>query len=121
MAVVRKRPGEKLTVTITVKNTGTARATWGVDWALEDGYLIRIPTSERRIVTLGPGESKTLTWTGYLPEGLPVGKTARLVVYWSNPNEQGALHYPNYKATDNWVGIIGGAAAKLEVTHATVR
>lgn len=64
MAVVDKRRGESFTVTATFQNGGDAPGTWTVnaifrgDWSW-DGTPVSL--------TLNPGESKTITWTGTVP------------------------------------------------------
>lgn len=94
---VDKKPGEFFTAKITFKNKGTTEGSWEIAVTFEgDTWTWK---GEKKSITLEPGEKKTLSWEGDVPEDAPVDSVARLIVYYDN--EFAALNW--------WIHIIPDA------------
>ncbi len=104
--VVDKAAGEAFTVKITFKNTGQSAGNWSINIDFEGDSWHQAGTAMN--LTLKPGESKTLTWTGNVPTDAPIDSTARLVVYYND----------SFKALDWWIHVVPGA--ELSITSSTV-
>jgi len=79
---VEKKPGESFIVKISFKNKGTTRGSWGVAITFEGDYWTW--KGEGRLLTLDPGETKTVTWEGNVPKDAVLDSIARLVVYYDD-------------------------------------
>jgi hypothetical protein len=104
--VIDKAQGEAFTVKITFKNTGKTDGNWSINIAFEGESWYRTGTAQN--LTLKSGSSKTLTWSGTVPDNATIGSVARLVVYYND----------SYKALDWWIHVVPGA--ELSITSSTV-
>src|SRR5512136_2574562 len=100
--VVSKVRGDDFTVKITFKNIGKTEGNWAVNVVFEGDFWIWKGTSQN--LTLGDGLSKTLTWSGIIPNNATVDSMARLVVYYGG----------SYKALDWWIRVVPGAELAIQ-------
>jgi len=99
--VVDKAAGDDFTVKITFKNTGSTEGNWSVNIAFEDEVWSQAGTPQN--LTLKPGETETLTWTGAVPANATVDSVARLVVYYND----------SFKALNWWIHVVPGAELSI--------
>jgi len=99
--VVDKAAGDDFTVKITFKNTGSTEGNWSVNIAFEDEVWSQVGTPQN--LTLKPGETETLTWTGAVPANATVDSVARLVVYYND----------SFKALNWWIHVVPGAELSI--------
>ena len=100
--VVDKAAGDAFTVKITFKNTGKTEGTWSVNIAFEDEIWSQVGTPQN--LTLAPGETETLTWSGVVPVNATVDSMARLVVYYDD----------GFKALNWWIHVVPGAELTIK-------
>ena len=100
--VVDKAQGDAFTVKITFKNTGRTAGNWTVNIAFEGESWSRVGTPQN--LTLNPGSTKTLTWTGTVPVNATIDSVARLVVYYND----------SFKALDWWIHVVPGAELSIQ-------
>jgi hypothetical protein len=101
-SVVDKAAGDDFTVKITFQNTGKTEGSWSVNIAFEDEIWSQVGTPQN--LTLGPGETETLTWNGAVPANATVGSMARLVVYYDD----------GFKALNWWIHVVPGAELTIK-------
>jgi hypothetical protein len=101
-STVYKAAGDAFTVKITFKNTGKTEGTWSVNIAFEDSDWTQVGTPQN--LTLGPGQTETLVWTGAVPANATVGSVARLVVYYDD----------SFQALDWWIQVVPGAELTIK-------
>jgi len=99
---VEKAAGDAFTVKITFKNTGKTGGTWSVNIAFEDNSWSQVGTPQN--LTLGPGQTETLVWTGAVPANATVGSVARLVVYYDD----------SFQALNWWIRVVPGAELTIK-------
>jgi hypothetical protein len=99
--VVDKAAGDEFTVKITFKNTGSTEGNWSVNIAFEDEVWSQVGTPQN--LTLNPGETETLTWTGVVPANATVDSVARLVVYYND----------SFKVLNWWIHVVPGAELSI--------
>jgi hypothetical protein len=99
--VVDKAAGDDFTVKIMFKNTGSTEGNWSVNIAFEDEVWSQVGTPQN--LTLKPGETETLTWTGAVPANATVDSVARLVVYYND----------SFKALNWWIHMVPGAELSI--------
>ncbi len=99
--VVDKAAGDDFTVKIMFKNTGSTEGNWSVNIAFEDEVWSQVGTPQN--LTLKPGETETLTWTGAVPANATVDSVARLVVYYND----------SFKALNWWIHVVPGAELSI--------
>jgi hypothetical protein len=95
--VVDKAAGDDFTVKIMFKNTGSTEGNWSVNIAFEDEVWSQVGTAQN--LTLKPGETETLTWTGVVPANAAFDSVTRLVVYYND----------SFKALNWWIHVVPGA------------
>jgi hypothetical protein len=100
--VVDKAAGDDFTVKITFQNTGKTEGTWSINIAFEDEVWSQVGTPQN--LTLGPGQTKTLTWNGIVPANATVGSMARLLVYYDD----------GFKALNWWIHVVPGAELTIK-------
>jgi hypothetical protein len=100
--VVDKAQSDAFTVNITFKNTGRTAGNWTVNIAFEGESWSRVGTSQN--LTLNPGTTKILTWTGTVPANATINSVARLVVYYND----------SFKALDWWIHVVPGAELSIQ-------
>jgi hypothetical protein len=100
--VVDKTAGADFAVKITFQNTGKTEGTWSVNIAFENEVWSQVGTPQN--LTLGPGQTKTLTWSGGVPANATVGSMARLVVYYDD----------GFKALNWWIHVVPGAELTIK-------
>lgn len=105
--VVNKTPGAAFTAEIIFKNTGETEGTWSVSVTFECETWTWKGTPQ--ILTLKPGNKKTLTWNGTIPTEAPIDSTTRLVVYHGN----------TCTPLNWWIHVV--SAAELAIVGSTVR
>ena len=93
-SVVNKNRGEAFTVKINVKNTGGNEGNWSINITFEGEAWSWTGTAKN--ITLGAGDTKTLTWDGTVPANAQVGSVARLVVYYND----------YFKALNWWIQVV---------------
>ena len=99
--VVDKAAGDDFTVKITFKNTGSTEGNWSVNITFEDEVWSQVGTPQN--LTLNPGETETLTWTGVVPANATVDSVARLVVYYND----------SFKVLNWWIHVVPGAELSI--------
>jgi len=100
--VVDKAAGDDFTVKITFQNTGKTEGTWSINIAFEDEVWSQVGTPQN--LTLGPGQTKTLTWNGIVPANATVGSMARLLVYYDD----------GFEALNWWIHVVPGAELTIK-------
>ena len=76
MATIDKHVGDPFNISVTFMNSGDTPGTWTVNALLSGDWSW---TGTPQSLTLDPGASQTLTWTGTVPN-VPACKTAQLFV-----------------------------------------
>ncbi len=104
--VVDKAQGAAFTVKLTFKNTGASNGNWSVAVVFEGNYWSWVGATQN--LTLTPGSSKTLTWTGNVPNNATLDSFARLILYYND----------SFKSLDWWIHVVAGA--ELSITSSTV-
>ena len=105
--VIDKQPGATFKVTIGFKNTGMSLGNWSVNVAFEGDSWLWAGSSQE--LTLEPGASKTLTWTGNVPSNAQVDSFARLVVYYGD----------SFAALNWWIHVASGAEVCIVSSNVT--
>jgi len=100
--VVDKAVGDDFAVQITFQNVGKTEGTWSINIAFEDEVWYQVGTPQN--LTLGPGQTKTLTWNGVVPANATVGSMARLVVYYDD----------GFEALNWWIHVVLGAELTIK-------
>jgi hypothetical protein len=100
--VVPKAPGDDFTVKITFKNTGKTEGDWSVTVVFEGESWVWKGSSQN--LTLDAGNTKTLTWTGLVPDNATINSVARLVVYYGD----------SFKTLDWWIRVIPSAELSIQ-------
>jgi hypothetical protein len=100
--IVDKTAGDVFTVKIEFENTGKDKGAWSINIAFEDDAWFQIGTPQN--LTLGSGETATLTWNGFVQANATVGSTARLVVYYND----------SFEALNWWIHVVPGAELTIE-------
>ena len=100
--VVDKAAGDDFKVTITFQNTGKTEGTWNINIAFEGEVWSHVGTPQN--LTLGSGQTKTLTWNGVVPANATTDSMARLVVYYNDC----------FKALCWWIHVVPGAELTIE-------
>ena len=95
MAVIDKRRGEKFTITCSFSNTGDAPGTWTVNTVLRGQWSW---DGTPQTLSLGSGESKTLTWIGTVPNVAHCLSSQLIIIADSTELKQ-----------DWWIHVIGEA------------
>ena len=75
MTVVDKKRGDSFTISCTFTNSGDAAGSWTVNALLSGDWSW---TGTPKSLTLNPGASQTLTWTGTVPTDVAACKSAQL-------------------------------------------
>jgi hypothetical protein len=101
-STVDKAAGDAFTVKISFKNTGKTTGTWSINIAFEDSVWSQVGTPQN--LTLTPGQTETLEWSGVVPDNATVGSVARLVVYYND----------SYKALNWWIHVVPGAELTIK-------
>src|SRR3972149_1333185 len=100
--VVDKAQGDAFTVKIAFKNTGKTAGNWSVNTVFEGASWSWVGTPQN--LTLNPGSTKTLTWTGTVPANATINSVARLVVYYND----------SFKTLDWWIHVVPGAELSIQ-------
>jgi hypothetical protein len=100
--VVDKAAGGAFTAKITFKNTGKTQGNWSANVVFEGEAWVWKGTPQS--LTLNPGATKTLVWSGVVPINATLGSVARLVVYYED----------SYKALDWWIRVVPGAELTIQ-------
>lgn len=100
--VVDKVSGDDFTVKITFQNTGKTESTWSINIAFEAEVWSQVGTPQN--LTLGPAQTKTLTWKSFVPANATVDSIARLVVYYDD----------GFKALNWWIHVVPGAELTIK-------
>jgi len=100
--VVDKAQGNAFTVKIAFKNTGKTAGNWSVNTVFEGASWSWVGTPQN--LTLNPGSTKTLTWTGTVPANATINSVARLVVYYND----------SFKTLDWWIHVVPGAELSIQ-------
>lgn len=77
-------PGHSIEIAIDITNTGDLEAT---DIAMLSGFFYgsdRTPVTLRGTATIAPGETSTVTFTGEIPDDVPVGTYELVLQYFEN-------------------------------------
>jgi hypothetical protein len=101
-SIVDKTQSETFTVEVAFENTGKEAGEWAVNIAFEGEEWTWTGTPQ--MLSLPSSSSKTLTWTGTVPETAPLNSFARLVVYYGD----------SFQALNIWVHVISNA--RLTIT-----
>jgi hypothetical protein len=104
--VVDKARCNDFTVRITFKNTGSDSGTWFVNIAFEGNSWNW--KGSQQVLTLNPGDNKTLVWNGSVPAQAPADSMARLVVYYGD----------SYRPLNWWIHVT--TTGELTITASTV-
>ncbi len=104
--VVSKVTGDEFVIAVTFKNIGKSEGNWAITPVFEGEFWNWKGTLE--ILNLGVGGTKTLKWTGIVPDDATTNSMARLVVYYND----------SFKALNWWIRVVPGA--ELSVVSSTV-
>lgn len=103
MTDVTRTMDKDVTISMTLKNTGSAVGTWTLSFAFEGD--ISFGSNVYTPVTLAANETKTISWTVNVPD-IPNGR-GQLVIYY----DYGTIAYPapltQYFATEYFLNIVG--------------
>ena len=105
--VIDKQPGVNFTVKIGFKNIGTTSGNWSVNITFE-GDSWNWAGSAQNLV-LATGASKTLTWTGNVPNNAQIDSIARLVVYYGD----------SFMVLNWWIHVASGAEVTITSSSVT--